>query len=440
MQMRGLMIAVSVLAVLAGGVWYTNKNPESTTKTEKLEQLVTLLQADLVEVTVARKGEEPLLLRKNSSSGNWEIVMSPSVPTSSQDAMDVVTNVSTISADQVVEENATDLIQYGLEPAQFTLTLKDKTGKTQQLLVGDQAPVGFKFYARRPNEKKVFAIAQTFKVGFDKSVNDLRDKRLMIIDDTKLARLEVVRKQDSFEFGKNSKGAWGLVKPQPYRTDAVVVDEALSKVREAKFDPSLAEDAAKKYAAGFATATTAGTLKLIDGMGTKTLEVRKTKDNEYLAKSSTVEGIHKVSEDLAKIFDKGLEDYRNKKLMDFGFEDPTRIQVDAGGKSSVLERKGEDWIWNGKKADPATVTEFLQGLRGLSAMTFVDKGFAEPTFTVTLTQRDGKTVEKLMVSKVGNFHYVRRQSETGDYEVDPKAFAELEAAVRKIKEAGAAKK
>jgi hypothetical protein len=440
MQMRGLIIAVSVLAVLAGGVWWTNKNPQSTTKTEKLEQLVTLLQADLVEVTVARKGEEPLVLRKNGASGNWEMAMSPAVPTSAQDAMDVVTNVATISAEQVVEDNATDLIQYGLEPAQFTLSLKDKAGKTQQLLVGDQAPVGFKFYARRPNEKKVFAIAQSFKVGFDKSVNDLRDKRLVILDEVKLTRLEVVRKADAIEFGKNGKGLWTMVKPQPYRTDAVVVDEVLNKVKEAKFDPALTEDAAKKNASGFAAGALLGTLKFTDGAGAKTLEVRKSKDNEYLAKSSTVEGIYKVGEDLGKIFDKGLDEYRNKKLMDFGFEDPTRIQIDASGKSSVLERKGQDWIWNGKKADAATVTEFLQSLRGFSAMSFVDKGFAAPTFTVTLTQRDGKTLEKLMVSKVGNFHYVRREGETGDYEVDPKAFAELEAAAGKIKEPGAAKK
>jgi hypothetical protein len=106
----------------------------------------------------------------------------------------------------------------------------------------------------------------------------------------------------------------------------------------------------------------------------------------------------------------------------------------------VLEHKGEDWIWNGKKADASTVTAFLEGLRGFAALSFVEKKFTTPAFTVTVTLADGKTVEKLMVAKVGNFQYAQRAGETGEYELDPKTLTDLEAAMGKIREAGAAKK
>jgi len=443
MQVRGLLIAVSVLALLSGALWWTNKNPEDPTKKEgaaKTEPLVTLAQAELVEVTVTRKGEAPLVLRKNAGSGNWDMAVSPALPTSSTDAMDVVSNAATVTSDQVVDENATDLIQYGLEPAQVTLRVKDKAGKTQELLVGDQTPVGMKYYVRRPNEKKVFAIAQNYKMGFDKTVNDLRDKRLLVVDEAKLARVEVVRKLESFEFSKGGQGLWQMVKPQAYRTDAVVVDDLLNKLKDAKFETATAEDVVKKNAAGFAAGTLAGTLRLTDSGGTKQLEIRKSKDNEYLAKSSMVDGVHKVSEELGKSFEKALNDYRSKKLMDFGFEDPAKIVVESAGKTNMLEHKGEDWIWNGKKADASTVTAFIEGLRGLTALTFVEKKFTTPSFTVSVTHRDGKTVEKLVVSKVGNYQYAQRAGETGEYEVDPKSTTDLEAAMAKIKEAGAAKK
>ena len=131
---------------------------------------------------------------------------------------------------------------------------------------------------------------------------------------------------------------------------------------------------------------------------------------------------------------------RTKKLMDFGFADPSKVVVEAGGKTNVLEHKGEDWIWNGKKADSATVTGFLEALRGFSALTFVEKKFTTPSTTVSVTHADGKTVEKLMVAKVGNFHYVQRGGETGEYEIDPKTLSDFESAMSKIKEAGAANK
>ena len=443
MQGRGLLIAVGVLALLSGALWWTNKNPEDPSKKEgagKQEALVTLTQADLVEVTVTRKGETPLVLRKNAASGNWEMVLEPALPTSGPEALDVVNNAATVMSEQVVDDNATDLIQYGLDPAQLTLKLKDKAGKTQELLVGDQAPVGLKFYVRRPNEKKVYAIAQNYKLGFDKTVNDLRDKRLLIFDEVKLAKLEVLSKASALEFGKNAQGIWQLVKPQPFRTDAVVVDELLNKVKEAKFDPAVDAETAKKNAAGFAAAAVVGTVKVTDAGGTRTLEVRKSKDNEFLAKSSAVDGVHKVGEELGKGFDKSLDDYRSKKLMDFGFADPAKVVVETGGKTSVLEHKGEDWIWNGKKADASTVTAFLEGLRGFAALNFVEKKFTTAAFTVTVTLADGKTVEKLMVAKVGNYQYAQRAGETGEYELDPKTLTDLEAAMGKIREAGAAKK
>lgn len=441
MQVRGLLIAVSVLALLSGALWWTNKNPGDPSKKEgaaKQEKLVTLAEADLVEVSVTRKGEAPLVLRKNA--GNWEMVVSPVVPTQSADAADVVMNAATVTSDQVVDENATDLIQYGLEPAQLVVKLKDKTGKTQELLVGDQAPVGMKFYARRPNEKKVFTIAQNYKMGFDKTVNDLRDKRLVIVDEAKLAKVEVVRKGESLEFARGAQGLWQMVKPQAYRTDAVVLDDLLNKLKEAKFEPAQAEDVVKKNAAGFAGGTVVGTVKVTDTGGSKQLEIRKSKDNEYLAKSSMVDGVYKVNEELAKNLERGLEAYRSKKLMDFGFADPSKVVVEASGKTNVLEHKGEDWFWNGKKADSATVTGFLEALRGFSALTFVEKKFTTPSTTVTVTHADTKTVEKLMVSKVGNFQYVQRGGETGEYEIDPKTLSDFEAAMSKIKEAGAAKK
>ena len=72
---------------------------------------------------------------------------------------------------------------------------------------------------------------------------------------------------------------------------------------------------------------------------TQTLEVRKDKDNNYYAKSSAVEGVYKVAADLGDALNKGLDDFRNKKLFDFGFSDPTKIELKNGAGAPYLHQE-----------------------------------------------------------------------------------------------------
>jgi hypothetical protein len=107
-------------------------------------------------------------------------------------------------------------------------------------------------------------------------------------------------------------------------------------------DPSVSADDAKKAAAGYATGTLVRTVKLTDSSGTQTLDVHKTKD-DYYAKSSVVPGVFKISSDLGKEVEKSLEDFRNKKIFDFGFSDPTRLEVQEGANNKTYLRSGTDW-------------------------------------------------------------------------------------------------
>ncbi len=439
MQFRGLLIALVVLAALSGGLWWSNHRPQADpTKISdsNREQLMTLLLDELTEVSISHKGDPATKMRRNGQN-KWELVLDPPVPVDYAATADVVNSVATISADQLIEESSADLAQFGLDPGEFVLTTKDRKGRTQQLIIGETAPIGGKYYARRPTEKKVFAIAEYFVIGFNKSVNDLRDKRLLALDDVRLSRFELQRSGVAFGFSRASGVPWKMQKPQPFRIDSTTVDVLVQKVKELKFDPSLNEEALKKNQAAFASGTRLASFSFEDGGAAKLLELRKTQAGEILAQSSMVKGVYRASAELGKAVEKNLEDYRARKLMDFGFDEPQRVQVDSGGKTNVFENKGEgSWVWNGKKADPSTVNELIRSLSVISAINFVERKFTTAIFSVNVVQKDGKTVEKLEIAKAGNFHYARREGEPGEYEIDPKAFADLEAALGRVKPAG----
>lgn len=443
MQSRGLLLAVVALAALSGAIWWSNQKAEDDKKNPKeagKTKLIQMLEADVVDIQIQRKNEPALVLHKDVKTNRWEMVSEPKYRLDQEMVTTLVTNSATVPTDKVLEESAADVAQYGLDPAMITLELKDKNGKTDKLLIGDETPIGGLFYARKANEKKVYAIASYQKTGIDKTAADLRDKRLLTLEEAKLSKMELVRKAETIEFAKNSKGDWQVVKPAPMRTDALTADELYRKARDTRFEPQLSPEDTKKFAAAFGSGTPIGTLKLSDGAASQTLEVRRTKEAGLLAKSSAVDGIHKVPDDVGVAMDKGLEDFRNKKLFDFGFEEPVRIELKLNGKTTVLEHQGNDWLIGGKKMDGVPVQALMGDLRGFSALKPVKSGFTTASSEIVVTQKDGKTTERLLISKTGNFHYAKRDGEAAEYEIDPKSLTDLEAAVAAIQAPGAGKK
>jgi hypothetical protein len=281
-------------------------------------------------------------------------------------------------------------------------------------------------------DPRVFTVASFVKTGIDKSVNDLRDKRLLTFEQDKLSRIELVAKKQDIEFGRD-KDQWQIVKPKPLRADGLQVEELIRKVKDAKMDLSVSAEDSKKAAAGFASATPVATVKLTEPTGTQQLEIRKNKD-DYYAKSSVVEGIHKVPNDVGTGVDKGLDDFRQKKLFDFGFSDPNKIEIHDAGKSYSFQKTGEDWTSGGKKMDSVSIQSLVDKLRDLAATRFVDtEAFGNATMDVTITSNDNKRVEKVLISKQGNDAIAKRENEASQYGLDAKVVDELSKAAQDVK-------
>ena len=150
----------------------------------------------------------------------------------------------------------------------------------------------------------------------------------------------------------------------------------------------------------FASGLPIGVARVTDSSGTQTLEVRKvTADNAYYAKSSVVDGFHKVASELGEGLDKKLEDFRNKKLLDFGFNELTAIEVSSGGKAYAFTKSGEAWTSGGKTMDSTGVQSLIDKARDLAAVKFADQGAGEAALEITVTAKGAKAPEKIVVVK-----------------------------------------
>ena len=82
-------------------------------------------------------------------------------------------------------------------------------------------------------DPRVFTMASYTRTSIDKSLNDLRDKRLLTVNPDKSAEL-TRRKNQDIEFGRN-KDEWQILKPKPLRADSFEVGDLVRKLAEARW-------------------------------------------------------------------------------------------------------------------------------------------------------------------------------------------------------------
>jgi hypothetical protein len=442
MKNSGLLIAAVVLAALSGALYWSNRHPasENTAKAsvDTPPKILTLKQEDISKIEIKKKGAEALDLAKGDA-GKWQITAPKPLGADQEAVSSLLSSVSSLNSDRLVEDKAADLNQYGLAQPSLELDITTKDSKPQKLLLGDETPAGSAVFAKLDGDPRVFTIASYNKSSLDKSANDLRDKRLLTLDFDKLSQVELVTKKQDIQFGRN-KQEWQIVKPKPSRADNFQVEEIVRKLREAKMDTTSSDADAKKAAAAFASGTQVGTAKVTDAASTQELQIRKSKD-DYYAKSSVVPGIYKVPSPLGSGLDKNVDDFRNKKLFDFGYEDPTKVELHDGAKAYFLTKGGQDW-WSAdsKKMDASSVQTVVDRIRELSATKFVDSGFTTPVIELTVTSNDGKRVEKVSISKSGDNYIAKRENDSSLYQLDSSAVTDLQKLAADVKPTPAAGK
>jgi len=441
MGTRGLLAAVVLLVALGGLVWWSNKAKEAEEKQPSKDappKIITLQEDQIQQVAINRKAGESIILRK-ADSGSWQIT-APQILPADQDAVkSMLSTLASLSSDRLVEEKASDLATYGLAAPATKVVVTMKDGKAHTIAIGDETPTGSGAFTKLEADARIFTIATYNKSSLDKKVSDLRDRRLLRVESDKVTRVELQAKGQAIEFGKNAKNEWTILKPRPLRADNFQAEELVRKLREAKMDLSVTEEESKKAAAAYNGGAPVATAKVTDNTGTQQIEVRKDKDKNYYAKSSAVEGIFKVPSDLGEGVDKALDDFRNKKLFDFGFNDPSKVEVKDGAKVYSFQKTAEKWMAGPKQMDSVSVQSLIDKLRDLSSIKFVDTAGGNPLLELAVTSQDGKSTEKVLVAKQGNSYYARRENEPAFYELDGKVVEEIQKAAADVKEPEAKK-
>ncbi len=440
MQGKGLIIATALFAILGAGVWYSNRqeadkagNPPADSSPRLID-----IQADqFSRIEIINQVTGKVSLQHEGDS--WKLTAPQQLPADPDAVSALATTLATFGSEKLIEEKSDDLLAFGLAHPPLIVEATTKDNKTYKLLIGDETPTGGSFYAKLDGDPRVFSTYAYNRTSIDKSWQDLRDKRLITLDDQKISKIEISARGQSFELGKTTAGDWQITRPGPYRADNLQAEEILRRLKDARMDTDVPEQEAAQFPARFAQGTLVAKAVVTGAEGTQQIEVRRSKEN-YYAKSSAVDGVYQVSQDLGNGLDKSAEDLRNRKLFDFGFSEPTRLEIKDGDQTTIITKSGDDWQWDKKKLDAPSVQQIVDKLRDLSAIKFMTTGFTTSSLEVTVISDSGKKAEKIEITRQGYSWIARRAGESQLYELDGKAIEQLQQSVASLKEAATSAK
>src|SRR3954447_152818 len=122
MKTRNLLIASFLLAALAGVVFWAQKQPSTPstdTNTPPTPKLADIPESSIQQVEITRKASPPVTLQRES--GKWVITTPQKLPADQDAVSSLLTNLSPLNGDSLVEEKASNLAPYGLNAPAVTV-------------------------------------------------------------------------------------------------------------------------------------------------------------------------------------------------------------------------------------------------------------------------------------------------------------------------------
>ena len=242
--MRGLtstLILVVVLAGLGSYIYFVDsKRPASSADgSSETKGKVFTVEADKInELRITYQGETSLV-RKDAAG--WKLIEPVQVDADPPEAIGVTTALGNVDIVRVVDENPTDIEQFGLAKPNITVEFKAEGGASGTLKLGNKNATQSGVYALKNDEKRVFLVSAFQETTFNRTPFDLRDKKILKFDRDKADSLVLAKGSSSLELGRSGT-EWKVIKPVASRSDYSAIEGFISRLSSANMSKMLEEN------------------------------------------------------------------------------------------------------------------------------------------------------------------------------------------------------
>jgi hypothetical protein len=434
--MSGLRILVlAVLVAALGGYLYFYEIPQAKKDAEK-EKLVGVA-ADAVTGVQLVYPDRTIVLTK--SDKGWRLTQPVDAPADEAAVKALVQAVTAAEVQKSLDELPADLAPFGLDKPSTVITLTTKDGAQPAIQVGKNTTIGAKTYVRKGDTPKIFLTAGTIQTAVNKQVKDVRDKQLLVFDDPDVKRVEIAKAgAPTLTLTRKDGDTWTL-DPAGVPADATEVRSYLSALRTTRatdFPDDAPADLGKYGLAAPRLTITVATGK--DGETTQQLLVGGESSGEQTKSIYVKRGdrptVFAVGEWALRSLDKDAGALRDKTVLAFDADKVGRVVLERkeGTGATLVRTPAGGWTLDGvdeKKVKGTAIQRFVDDLKDLIGSAIAAEpppadlaafGLAAPGLRLTVTDKDGKPIGVVLLSKQDAKYFTMREGgptvfETRDY-------------------------
>ncbi|MBF0469658.1 MAG: DUF4340 domain-containing protein [Desulfamplus sp.] len=150
--------------------------------------------ADITQISIEKDGNSIVLSKKD---GTW-FVTDKNYPASQESVTQIIDAVKDLSLSALVSESG-NLTPYELDSKnRISVTVKSAVETLRKFEIGKTAPSFRHTFIRLDGNSNVYHAAKSFRRDFDKTVDDLRDKKVLSFDKSKTSSI-ALKKGDTIK-------------------------------------------------------------------------------------------------------------------------------------------------------------------------------------------------------------------------------------------------
>ena len=438
--MRGLKSTIALLVVLVGLVAYIyfvdSKKPASDAAETKAKAFT--VDADQIE-EIQIKPSSGEASRVQKTNGSWQLVEPEKTEADQGQVTNAASSLASLEINRIVDDNPSDLAQYGLNPPKTDVAFRVKgKNELQHLLLGEKTATGSDLYAKTPDQKRVFLIAAYLENTFERTPFDLRDKAVLKFDQSKADGVESVHDGMTTTLAKSGSD-WAITKPYKARADFAGAEAILTALSSAQMQKIVSNEA--KDLGKYGLDKPESTITAVSGSTRASLAVGKKDGDSNYARDLSRPLIFTIPSTTAADLEKDATTLRRKDMFDGRSFNTARVELKRGSETLTFDKsKGKDGkdVWKnaaGKEVDTAKFEDMLTKLSNIRAQLFqdrVDPVLKMPTLVVTL-KLDNNMTETVTFARNGNAVLANRADEPGSATVEVMPFNDAMSAIDAVK-------
>ncbi|HEB29952.1 MAG TPA: DUF4340 domain-containing protein [Spirochaetes bacterium] len=364
---RKAVILGAVLVIAGGAYWFfeIKKKKEKAEVEKKEAMLVEQSDIPIVKLSLAPKGGEPIILERiekevddlEETGGGEEIeephewnILSPVETGGDKYSIgSVIRSIKDSRREDVIYENLDKMEEYGLGDPGFLITFFYEGDETEHgIAFGVKSLDGKKIFARVLGKDKIFSIPVDLLGTLNRSLFDMRDKRIAGFDPADVVSVSLVSMIEAFMLEKEND-EW-YFQPEGIKASKARVEMYAGSLSWGSF-VSVEEEKGEDFIRyGLNAPRVMVNFKLEDDSNFMFVVGDMIEEGEarfFYATRTSDDMIFQVQADLVSRLLKTKFELKDRRIFDFTADEVTEITLEKEDKSFHLVREGKSWKFEG---------------------------------------------------------------------------------------------